>query len=126
MKRGIIAAVFLLLCIGITAYEYIYITVNTDSFVTMLTTAENEIEHNEILSAEEISKRAEHRFEDAERMLNLFLIHSEVDFIAQNLSKLSRYAHAGSTAEFLATSSATKKALLSLSRSEAPIIENIL
>lgn len=126
MKRGIIAVILLILAALTAGYQYVYVTTNTEMLAQMLTDADQNIEENNLLKAQEISSRLDHRYEELKKTLNIFIHHKDTEAISHNLAALRRYAETGNTADFLATSAIAKRALLSLYNTEKPCFQNVM
>lgn len=126
MKRGIIALILLILVAIAAGYQYIYVTSNTNMLVEMLEEADKSIEENNLLKAQDVAYRLDHRYEELEKTLNIFIHHAETDSVAQNLSQLRRYTQTGNTADSLAISASSKRALLSMYNAEIPSLQNVM
>lgn len=126
MKRGIIALILLIL-VGIAAgYQYIYVTSNTNMLVEMLDEADKRIEENNLLKAQDVAYRLDHRYQELEKSLNIFIHHAETDSVSQSLAMLRRYTQTGNTADSLAVSASAKRALLALYNAEIPSFQNVM
>ena len=126
MKRGIIALILLILAGTAAGYQYLYVTSNTDMLVEMLNEADRHIEENDLLKAQDTASRLDHRYQELEKTLNIFIHHADTDAVSQSIASLRRYAETGNSADFLAVSAAAKRALLSMHNAETPCFQNVM
>lgn len=126
MKRLWIALSLLLIVGIICTVEYIYVTKSVEKHIYALEEIEEKIDKNEKEDAYDMLNRLEKRFKETDSVFNAFLLHSDVDQISSNIAMLKEYSSSNNHEQFLALSAKTKLQLLSLSKSERPILENIL
>ncbi|MBQ0098350.1 MAG: DUF4363 family protein [Oscillospiraceae bacterium] len=126
MKRLWIAILLLIIVGAITVSEYIYVTSSVQKHIYALDEIDKKISQNDREDAYDMLCRLENRFEDTDRVFNAFLLHSDIDNISGNIAMLKEYSKSTNNAQFLALSAKTKLQLLSLSKSEKPLIDNIL
>ena len=126
MKRLWIAFLLLVIVAFICATEYIYVTQSVQKHIYALDEIDKKISQNERDVAYDMLCRLEKRFEKTDRVFNAFLLHSDIDNISCNIAMLKEYSKSTDSAVFLALSAKTKLQLLSLSKSEQPLIDNIL
>ncbi|MBQ6153040.1 MAG: DUF4363 family protein [Ruminococcus sp.] len=126
MKRGVIALILLILAGFAAGYQYFYVTSNTGMLVEMLREADQSVEENDLLTAKDTVERLDHRYNELEKSLHIFIHHKDTDAVSQHLAALRRYAETGNTADFLATSAVIKRALLSMYNTEVPCFQNVM
>lgn len=126
MKRLWIAILLLIIVGIICASEYIYVTSSVQKHIYALDEIDKKISQNDREDAYDMLCRLENRFEDTDRVFNAFLLHSDIDNISGNIAMLKEYSKSTNNVQFLALSAKTKLQLLSLSKSEKPLIDNIL
>ena len=126
MKRGWIALIMIVIAMILSGVEYLYLNTTTDTYLKMLDEADTAIEENDVYTAQSVSKRLDHRFQEHSRGLDLFLYHGEVKDISKATAALRRYAQTGDTAEFLAQSARIRRELISLRNTRIPRFEHIL
>ena len=118
MKRGWLAVCMIALSLLLAGAEYLYVTSAADTYVSMLEEADGKMAQSDIYGAESAAKRLQTRFGRQSGMFNIFMYHSEVGDIANDIAMLVRYAQTGCTEEFLATSARAKRELLSVKYSK--------
>ncbi len=126
MKRGWIAVAMIALSLLIAGSEYLYTTQNAQVYLTMLNDADEKMEQNETEDALSVAERLDTRFSKESKIYEIFTFHSDVLSISTDLAALRRYAQAGDTAQYLATSAQVKRKIIALSNNRVPRIENIL
>lgn len=126
MKRGVAALLVIIIVLLLTGVQFLYITSRAELYVKMLNNAEEKIEHNDLPAAQEEIQKLDHRYVGSERILEIFLPHSDVNEVSVNLAMLRRYAQTGSIEEYMALSAATKRMLLTMSEAQQPHFHNIL
>lgn len=126
MKRGIIALILLILAGVAAGYQYVYVTTNTDMLIEMLDETDRHIEENDLLKAQDTASRLDHRYQELEKTLNIFINHKDTDAVSAQLASLKRYAETGNSADFLAISAAAKRALLAMRDAETPCFQNVM
>lgn len=114
MKRGWVAVLMLALSLILGGAEYLYVTSSADVYSKMLDEADEKMAQNDIYGAESAAQRLKYRFDKESGMFNIFMYHSEVGSIANDLAMLERYAQTGCTEEFLATSAKAKRELMTI------------
>lgn len=125
MKRGWVAVCMILLSLILGGAEYFYVTSSADMYSKMLDEADEKMAQNDIYGAESAAKRVRYRFDKESGMFNIFMYHSEVGNIANDLAMLERYAQTGCTEEFLATSARAKRELTTVKYSKQLKLDNI-
>ena len=125
MKRGWVAVCMLALSLILGGAEYIYVTSNADVYSKMLDEADEKMAQNDIYGAESAAHRLKYRFDKESGMFNIFMYHSEVGSIANDLAMLERYAQTGCTEEFLATSARAKRELMTVKYSKQLKWDNV-
>ena len=125
MKRVIVAAVLILIAVALSAAEALYTGSGTRVCIEMLDEADRHMEQNEVAEAQSMAARLDNRFGSQSGVYDVFLFHSEVLNVGTEIAALRRYAQAGETAEFLASSARIKRTLLSIHNTRVPSWENI-
>ena len=126
MKRGVIAVILLVICFITAGIQYVYVTSNTSMFVKMIEEADEYIENDDILSAQDAAYRLDHRYQETEQTLNIFIYHANTDAIARDIAMMRRYTQTSNSSDFLAASAACKRALMCLFNNEIPCFQNIM
>ena len=91
----------------------------------MLDEADEKMAQNDIYGAESAAQKLKYRFDKESGMFNIFMYHSEVGSIANDLAMLERYAQTGCTEEFLATSARAKRELMTVKYSKQLKWDNV-
>ena len=125
MKRGWVAVCMILLSLLLGGAEYLYVTSSTDTYSKMLDDADERMAQNDVYGAESAAQKLKYRFDKESGLFNIFMYHSEVGNIANDLAMLERYAQTGCTEEFLATSARAKRELVSVKYSKQLKWDNI-
>lgn len=126
MKRGWAAIALILIAVGMSAAESLYLDSSIRICVEMLSEADAHMEKNEIYEAQSLAQRVDTRFGNQAGVYDVLMYHSEVMEVSKGLAELRRYAQTGSAAEFLATSARIKRALLSMRSTRLPSLGNVL
>ena len=125
MKRIWAALAMILIAVGVSVAETMYLGSGAELCIAMLEEADAHMENNEIAEAQSLSARLERRFENQAPVYDIFLFHGEVLDISKALAALRRYAQTGDTAEYLAASARIKKVLQSIRGTRTPSFGNI-
>ncbi len=125
MRRGWIALVMVGLSLILGGVEYFTVTSGVDRCIAMLDEADRHIANNEIADAQSTAERLDRRFAGESVLFDIFMYHSEVSTIANDLAMLRRYAETGEISEFLATSAKAKHELIALKNSKQLRLENV-
>lgn len=126
MKRGWIAAVMTAVSLALGIFEYAYVERNTAYYLAMLDDADEKMKQNQVYDAQSVAERLEHRYKNEIPLYDIFMYHTEVADVSGHLVMLSKYAMAGDTAEFLATSALTRLEIENIRYSRHLKIDNIL
>lgn len=126
MKRGWIAVCMVALSLLLGGAEYLYVTANADTYIAMLSDADDKIAQNDIIGAESAAKRLRNRFRNQSGVFNIFMYHSEVGDIDSDLAMLEQYARTGTVEEFLATSARAKREIRAIRDAKQLRWDNIL
>lgn len=126
MKRIWVAVSLLVIALSFGIAEFTIVNKNYEKFVAMLDSAEIHISNREYKKAYEVCTNTLEQWEETEKTLNLFLLHSKVDEVTEDISQMCEYAQNKETALFSSTYAKTKRQLLHLKMSELPLIENIM
>ena len=125
MKRGWIALVMIALSLLFGGIEYLYVTANADAYLQMLEEADEKMADNKTYEAASVARRLDNRFQKQSGVFNIFMYHSEIGHIASDLAMLEKYAQAGATGDFLATSACARRKLLMIRSAKLIRWENI-
>jgi len=126
MKRGWVAVCMIALSLLLGGAEYLYVTSNADLYSKMLDEADEKMAQNDIYGAESAAQKLKYRFDKECGMFNIFMYHSEVGNIANDLAMLERYAQTGCTEEFFATSAKAKREITTIKYAKQLRWDNIL
>lgn len=119
MKRGWIALILLLLAAALSCVQHGYVTAVGNTCVEMLDSADDLMQNNEVKEAESLTERLDNRLTQSRRLMDVFLFHSDLDALCEEIAAMRRYAHAGETTEFLAASARAKKGFHALIKDES-------
>lgn len=125
MKRVWIAIALLLVSGILCVSEYTLINKQCDEYTSIIKKADEHVKNDEFEKAVKECKKAEKQFTKSDSIMNVFLIHGDVDDVTNNIAMLKKYAQYECKSEFLSLSAKTKRQLLSLQKSELPMFENI-
>lgn len=126
MKRLWVAIALLAICFGIGIYEYSAVSKNEQKITQIIESAENYISKKEYKNAYNMSRYALTQWENESKNLNVFLLHSDILVVTENLHTLCEYAQDKNADEFVKICDKTIRQLHSLKESELPLIENLL
>ncbi len=126
MKRIWVAVLLLLISLCFSVSEFFAVKYNFEKHVQMLDKAEYYFSQKEFTKSYEQCKKLQSSWAKSEKLLNIFLVHKQVDDIAQDLMTLKKYAEFKDEKSFFLTTGKTKRQLLSMKESELPDYQNIL
>ncbi len=126
MKRIWVALVLLIICSTFAFAEFIIVHSKSSELYDSVVNAETHFLNKEYKTSFDILNDAVEKWENSEKILNVFLSHEKVDEIEERLCELSKYAENKDKALFYATLEKTKRQLLCLKQSELPSLKNIM
>ncbi len=126
MKRIWVALSLIVFAISLGIAELCIVSNSYSKYNDLLNKAEYYISNKEYSEAYEICKYTLNEWESNEKTLNLFLLHSRVDEVTEDIAMLCEYAQNKETTMFSSTCVKAKRQLLHLKMSELPLIENII
>ena len=126
MKRLIISIALVLLVLGASVFELIYVGTRSDNYLRSIDKIEELISLGDDSAALRKCKTLEKDWDDESKKIYTLLIHDYVDSVGSCVSKMRSHLENGSLDMFFAESAGAKKALASLKGSEYPYFENIL
>lgn len=126
MKRIWVALSLIALALTLGIVEMCIVSNSYSKYNQLLDTAEGYISNREFKKAYDVCTYTLNEWEDNEQVLNLFLLHSRVDEVTEDIAQLCEYAQNKEKTMFSATCVKTKRQLLHLKMSELPLIENII
>lgn len=126
MKRIWVAVTLMIICAAFASTEFIIVKNKATDLINYVEISEEYFSKKEYNISYDVINKAIEKWEDSEKILNIFLSHEKVDKVEESLSELSKYAQNKDKALFYATSEKAKRQLLCLKQSELPNLENIM
>ncbi len=126
MKRLVISIALVLLVLGASVFELIYVCARSDEYSGRIDKIEELIYSGDIAAALSACKALENDWDDESTKIYTLLIHDYVDSVGNCVSKMRSHLENGSLDMYFAESAGAKKALASIKGSEYPYFENIL
>lgn len=126
MKRIWVALSLIVIALSLGIAELYVVSKSYSKYSELLDTAEYYISNMEFSEAYDVCKLTLDEWEKNEKILNLFLLHSRVDEVTEDIAQLCEYAQHKEKAMFSSTCVKAKRQLLHLKMGELPLIENIM
>ncbi len=126
MKRLIISIALVLLVLGASVFEFIYVGARSDEYSDRIDKIGELINSGDISAALNACKALENDWDGESKKIYTLLIHDYVDSVGNCLSKMRSHLENNSLDMYFAESTGAKKALASIKGSEYPYYENIL
>lgn len=126
MKRIWVAISLIIIALVTGITEFCVVKNSYDKYTKLLDTAEDYISRKEYKKALDVCTYTLKEWEDNEKTLNLFLLHSRVDEVTEDIEQLCEYAQNKERTMFSSTCVKAKRQLQHLKMSELPLIENIM
>ncbi len=126
MKRIWVALSLIVLALTLSIVEMCIVNNSYSKYSKLLETAEDYISNREFSEAYDICKHTLNEWENNEKVLNIFLLHRNVDEVTEDIAQLCEYAQNKEKAMFSSTCVKAKRQLLHLKMGELPLFENIM
>lgn len=126
MKRIWVAISLIVVALSLGITEMFVVSKSYSKYSELLNTAEQHISNKEFNKAYDMCAYTLNEWEENEQILNLFLLHSNVDEVSEDIAQLCEYAQHKEKAMFSSTCVKAKRQLLHLKMGELPLIENIM
>lgn len=126
MKRLIAAIVFVIMCFALCIVEYSFVANCERKYTSQIDDILLLTENGERQQAQELCTKLHKQWDKSSKIIDLFLIHNQMDDIGGIIVTLGNYVKYENDSELFAMGDKIKNQLISLKISELPLIENIL
>lgn len=126
MKRLWAAVTLILIAILFSVLEFSLVNNTYERYDKIVSEIETLFSQKEYKKAHSILDSTKKQWDNEEKILKLFLLHSEVNSISECLDEIQNMLKLNDENAFFYTCEKTKRQLLSLKKSELPYLENIM
>lgn len=126
MKRLFLSIFLVSFAIFIAFVEVWYINYAADDTIDGINKIDELIELSEKDKALENAEKVIEKWDVKSRYFNIFLLHEEIESIAENLEELKAAIKTGDDDRFYEVSAKTKRRLDIIKEDEIPLLENVL